>query len=105
MSRVALGDCEITLVRAGLYWWDGGAFFGVVPRTLWSKKFEPDAHNRVRMGFNCYVIRNRDHSILIETGPATSSTPEPVREWVCPKLSPVCRKSWHRAGLIQRPSI
>jgi len=68
MSRVALGDFEITLVRAGFYWWDGGAIFGVVPRTLWSKKFAPDELNRIRFGFNCYVIRTGEHSILIETG-------------------------------------
>lgn len=68
MSRVALGDFEITLVRAGFYWWDGGAIFGVVPRTLWSKKFAPDELNRIRLGFNCYVIRTGKHSILIETG-------------------------------------
>ena len=68
MSRVALGDFEITLVRAGFYWWDGGAVFGVVPRTLWSKKFAPDELNRIRLGFNCYVIRTGEHSILIETG-------------------------------------
>jgi glyoxylase-like metal-dependent hydrolase (beta-lactamase superfamily II) len=68
MSRVALGDFEITLVRAGFYWWDGGAMFGVVPKTLWGKKFEPDELNRVRMGFNCYVIRTGEHSILVETG-------------------------------------
>jgi glyoxylase-like metal-dependent hydrolase (beta-lactamase superfamily II) len=68
MSRVALGDFEITLVRAGFYWWDGGAMFGVVPKTLWSKKFQPDAQNRIRLGFNCYIIRTGHHSILIETG-------------------------------------
>ena len=68
MSRVALGDFEITQVRAGFYWWDGGAMFGVVPKTLWSKKYHSDELNRVRMGFNCYVIRTDEHSILIETG-------------------------------------
>ena len=69
MSRVALGDFEITPVRAGFYWWDGGAMFSVVPKTLWSRKFESDELNRVRLGFNCYVIRTGEHSILIETGP------------------------------------
>jgi glyoxylase-like metal-dependent hydrolase (beta-lactamase superfamily II) len=68
MSRVALGDFEITLVRAGFYWWDGGAMFGVVPKTLWSRRFAADELNRVRLGFNCYVVRTGDHCILIETG-------------------------------------
>jgi len=68
MSRAVLGDFEITLVRAGFYWWDGGAMFGVVPKTLWNKKFPADESNRVRCGFNCYVIRTGEHSILVETG-------------------------------------
>jgi glyoxylase-like metal-dependent hydrolase (beta-lactamase superfamily II) len=68
MSRVALGDFEVTLVRAGFYWWDGGAMFGVVPKTLWGRRFPSDEHNRVRLGFNCYLIRTAEHSILIETG-------------------------------------
>jgi glyoxylase-like metal-dependent hydrolase (beta-lactamase superfamily II) len=76
MSRVALGDCEITLVRAGFYWWDGGAMFGVVPKTLWSKKFEPDPLNRIRLGFNCYVLRTDEHSILIETGAGDKLDPK-----------------------------
>jgi glyoxylase-like metal-dependent hydrolase (beta-lactamase superfamily II) len=68
MPRVVVGDFEITLVRAGFYWWDGGAMFGVVPKTLWSRHFAADEWNRVRLGFNCYVVRTGDHCILIETG-------------------------------------
>ena len=68
MSRVALGDFEITLVRAGFYWWDGGAYFGVVPKTLWYRKLPADELNRVPLAFNCYVIRTGDRTILIETG-------------------------------------
>jgi len=67
-ARATVGDFEITLVRAGFYWWDGGAMFGVVPKTLWSKRFETDESNRVCLGFNCYVIRTGEHTILIETG-------------------------------------
>jgi len=67
-ARATVGDFDITLVRAGFYWWDGGAMFGVVPKTLWSKRFETDESNRVRLGFNCYVVRTGEHTILIETG-------------------------------------
>lgn len=67
-ARATVRDFEITLVRAGFYWWDGGAMFGVVPKTLWSKRFETDESNRVRLGFNCYVVRTGAHTILIETG-------------------------------------
>src|ERR1700733_10293446 len=42
--------------------------FGVVPKTLWSRKMPADSLNRVEMGFNCYLIRTGQQTILIETG-------------------------------------
>lgn len=65
---VSLGDFEITLIQDGVYWWDGGAVFGVVPKTLWSQKLPADDLNRVPLAFNCYLIRTGRHTILIETG-------------------------------------
>jgi glyoxylase-like metal-dependent hydrolase (beta-lactamase superfamily II) len=67
-STVALGDFEISLVRDASYWWDGGAYFGVVPKTLWNRSLAADELNRVPLAFNCYVIRTDKHTILIETG-------------------------------------
>jgi glyoxylase-like metal-dependent hydrolase (beta-lactamase superfamily II) len=67
-ATTTLGDFEISLVRDSSYWWDGGAYFGVVPKTLWSRKLPVDDLNRVPLAFNCYVIRTGDHTILIETG-------------------------------------
>ena len=53
-------DCEFRL--------DGGAMFGVVPRTLWSKVAPPDEQNRIRMNMNCLFIEAGDERILIDTG-------------------------------------
>jgi glyoxylase-like metal-dependent hydrolase (beta-lactamase superfamily II) len=65
---VLLGDFEILAIRAGNYWWDGGAVFGVVPKTLWGKRFPADDLNRIEQGFNCYLIRTGNRTILVETG-------------------------------------
>jgi len=68
MSTIALGDFEISLVRESIHWWDGGTFFGVVPKTLWSRRIQADELNRIPLGFNCYLIRTGEHTVLVETG-------------------------------------
>jgi len=51
-----------------VHWWDGGTFFGVVPKTLWSRKAAADELNRIQVAFNCYLICGGGHTILVETG-------------------------------------
>jgi glyoxylase-like metal-dependent hydrolase (beta-lactamase superfamily II) len=68
MHRTSLGDFELTIVSDGTYFLDGGAFFGVVPKTLWSKKIMPDEQNRINTGLNSLLVRTGDKNILIETG-------------------------------------
>lgn len=65
---VGLGDFELFLVSDGTYQVDGGAFFGVVPKALWSRKKQADAQNLIRVGLNCLVVRSESQVALIETG-------------------------------------
>jgi glyoxylase-like metal-dependent hydrolase (beta-lactamase superfamily II) len=65
---MTLGNFELTAVSDGIYQLDGGAFFGVVPKTLWEKKVKADAENHVPAGLNSVVVRTGDHTVLIETG-------------------------------------
>jgi glyoxylase-like metal-dependent hydrolase (beta-lactamase superfamily II) len=67
-NRITAGDFRITCVRAGTYWWDGGSLFGVVPRSLWSKRHPPDELNRIEAAFNCYIIETGKQTILFDTG-------------------------------------
>ena len=62
------GDYRVELVPDTEFWLDGGAMFGVVPRTLWSKVCPPDVDNRIRMNMNCVFIDTGVERILIETG-------------------------------------
>jgi len=68
MHRTTLGDFELTVVSDGTYFLDGGAFFGVVPKKLWSKKVTADEQNRVVTGLNSLLVRTGEKNILIETG-------------------------------------
>jgi glyoxylase-like metal-dependent hydrolase (beta-lactamase superfamily II) len=68
MHRTTIGDFELTVVSDGTYFLDGGAFFGVVPKTMWSRKAAPDEQNRLDAGLNSLLIRTGSKNILVETG-------------------------------------
>lgn len=68
MQKISLGDFELTVVSDGIYYLDGGAFFGVVPKVLWERKLPADEKNRVPTGLNSVVVRSGEKTILIETG-------------------------------------
>jgi glyoxylase-like metal-dependent hydrolase (beta-lactamase superfamily II) len=67
-QSIALGDFELTMVSDGHYIADGGAFFGVVPKTLWERKVKADDLNRLKVSCNCVVVRTGEQTVLIETG-------------------------------------
>jgi len=67
-ERLEIGEFEITRLTDGTFLVDGGAMFGVVPRTLWEKRAAPDRENRITLALNCYLIRGPGATILVETG-------------------------------------
>ena len=62
------GDYRVEVVPDTEFRLDGGAMFGVVPRSLWSRLCPPDEHNRIRLNANCLFIETPQERILIETG-------------------------------------
>jgi glyoxylase-like metal-dependent hydrolase (beta-lactamase superfamily II) len=68
MEQLALGDFELAVFSDGTYYLDGGAFFGVVPKVMWSRKVKADEQNRVVVGLNSLLVRTGKHNVLIETG-------------------------------------
>jgi glyoxylase-like metal-dependent hydrolase (beta-lactamase superfamily II) len=75
-DRRALGDFELTICSDGTFLLDGGAMFGVVPKTLWSKRTPADDSNRVLLGLNTVVVRTGKHTVLIETGLGNKLSPK-----------------------------
>lgn len=68
MHRITLGDFELSAFSDGTYPLDGGAFFGVVPKVMWSKKVSSDERNYVTSGLNSLLIRTGKQTLLVETG-------------------------------------
>ena len=75
-GRVPCGDFELTVCTDGSYRLDGGAMFGVVPKTLWSKRVAADDQNRILLGLNTVVVRTGKHTVVIETGIGNKQTPK-----------------------------
>jgi glyoxylase-like metal-dependent hydrolase (beta-lactamase superfamily II) len=68
MQRLTLGDFELSIFSDGTYPLDGGAFFGVVPKVMWSRRVSADERNYVTAGLNSLLVRTGKETVLIETG-------------------------------------
>jgi len=55
-------------IEAGNFKLDGGAMFGVVPKTIWQKTNPADADNRIDIASRCLLIEEGNRLILIDTG-------------------------------------
>ncbi len=67
-DRVTIGDIEVVRLLDGTFRVDGGAMFGVVPRTLWAKRAVPDGENRITLALNCFLVRTPETTLLLDTG-------------------------------------
>ncbi len=68
VGRHALGSLELLTLSDGFFRLDGGAMFGVVPRTLWEKRLPPDDDNRIPLGMRPLIVRNEKKTMLIDAG-------------------------------------
>ncbi|MGV6828845.1 MAG: MBL fold metallo-hydrolase [Flavobacteriales bacterium] len=55
-------------IEAGNFKLDGGAMFGVVPKTLWSRTNPADHNNMIDIAARCLLIENGNRLTLIDTG-------------------------------------
>ncbi len=66
-QTISIGDLRCHLLDGGRQRLDGGAMFGVVPRTLWSRRIAPDERNRIGLGMRCLLIEHPDGLVLVDT--------------------------------------
>jgi glyoxylase-like metal-dependent hydrolase (beta-lactamase superfamily II) len=59
---------DLYAINTGCFKLDGGAMFGVVPKSIWSKLNPPDENNMCSWALRCLLIEDGDKLILIDNG-------------------------------------
>ena len=75
-GRRALGAMELVFCSDGSFLLDGGAMFGVLPKTMWQKRMPADEKNQVLLGLNTVVVRTGSEVVVIETGIGNKQSPK-----------------------------
>jgi glyoxylase-like metal-dependent hydrolase (beta-lactamase superfamily II) len=59
---------KLYTIDTGFFKLDGGAMFGVVPKTIWNKTNPADENNLCTWALRCLLVEDGDRLILIDTG-------------------------------------
>ncbi|MDW0117142.1 MBL fold metallo-hydrolase [Sporosarcina thermotolerans] len=68
MDTYIFHDMKITWLDGGVNFLDGGTMFGVVPKALWSRKYEVDENNLIELRTDPILISYEGKNILIDSG-------------------------------------
>ncbi|MCF7796558.1 MAG: MBL fold metallo-hydrolase [Lentisphaeria bacterium] len=86
-----IGAFEISEIITSEFGLDGGAMFGVVPKTLWSRQVGVDDQNRIDMVTRTLLLESADRKILVDTGNGD--------KWA-EKYKSIYRIDWSRFSLV-----
>ena len=75
-TSFSVGRLRCHALEGGRQRLDGGAMFGVVPRTLWKTRIEPDERNRIPLAMRCLLVEHSDGLVLIDTGLGNKEDPK-----------------------------
>lgn len=59
---------KLHAIDTGYFKLDGGAMFGVVPKSIWQKLNPPDENNLCTWAMRCLLVEEEDRLILIDNG-------------------------------------
>lgn len=76
ITATPLGNLQVTTVSDGSFRLDGGAMFGVVPRTLWEKKSPPDDRGRIVLAMRALLVEADWGRMLIDCGAGDKLDPK-----------------------------
>jgi glyoxylase-like metal-dependent hydrolase (beta-lactamase superfamily II) len=73
-------DMTLTWLDGSENYLDGGTMFGVVPKALWSRRYEADEQNRIKMRNDPILIQYGGKNVLIDTGHGKGKLTEKVKK-------------------------
>lgn len=59
---------RLSVIDAGNFKLDGGAMFGVVPKSIWQKSIPADENNMCNFKMRCLLVEEGSRLVLIDTG-------------------------------------
>jgi glyoxylase-like metal-dependent hydrolase (beta-lactamase superfamily II) len=59
---------KLHTIDTGFFKLDGGAMFGVVPKSMWQKLNQPDENNMCTWAMRCLLVEDGNRLILIDNG-------------------------------------
>lgn len=68
LRTMRVGPFTVSAYNHGYFRLDGGAMFGTVPKTIWSKLMPPDDDNRIRMAARSLIIRAEERVFMVDAG-------------------------------------
>lgn len=100
---LTIGRHEIRSVVTGTFRLDGGAMYGIVPKTLWSKGAEPDDQNRIPLATRTLlaVDRQAGRIILTDTGCGTKWSPENAERFAIRHDGQAVTRALHAVGATE----
>src|SRR5699024_7022826 len=66
METLQIGKAKLTWLNGGDNHLDGGAMFGVVPKALWSRKYQANKRNKIALRTDSILIELYNKYYLIE---------------------------------------
>src|ERR1700761_3521990 len=63
-----LGGMNLHTIDTGFFKLDGGAMFGVVPKSIWNRTNPADENNMCTWAMRCLLIEDEGRLILVDTG-------------------------------------
>ena len=66
-----IGAFEAALLHLDTFALDGGAMFGIVPKTLWNRVYDCDDDNRISLAGSALLLKANGLTIVVETGVGT----------------------------------